>query len=1135
TDTGKFVEAHQCDSFGYNLPPLSLIDPLIDQEVTDWFNAKYPDAASVGLGFFDAMAAADFFDAGVPAAAIAFLFNGLAEDTVFNMILDVTVVTASYPDIFIDAAFKKMLKINKLTPFDAYTIWFENYNLGHSNTSLAQLYNIQVSTLIAITERVTALYVPVDQIEQRLRVEWRQYFEEVKAVDELGFENYDLYYKYIIDEVHIPFVNSNKIRLVKIAELNSFLGIGVAIEYVASLKNADPEWGKRFEQSVKDVVMKNQAYHRRIWPLRYNGFYEGIKVNLDGSAMVKISAYDIDEALGVLSEIGEDGKSMLERASGFSRDEIKEIITEERASYGYGSSEIAAYEIFVKKSKLDVRRFFLHLQKEGAPVVTTAYDNLIYLQNMCAYDNFYGTAADSYTGRTGFATERILYSARADLLGEGFTDTDINRLELNLLQSVYALTMGESGIGWIITDPSAIGFLQEAPGIYNAYLVDGSKIAKGFEENAMVEYYSDASGSWGERGFVTEDFIVVFDSPTAITWVEGLSGETVEIKSYARPNIENAFYDQGLLYNVCLEGNIDMDSILEMYGFFGMVGEYTYQYFLAVKTTDGKFYYVNIDVLKEGIDPATYDTNSIINLRGVLHAENPSLIAAVLGFAVTDTNKPVIATQHHSFGYNLPPFSLISPLIDEEVTNWFYGKYPDAAAAGLGFFDALAITDFSDISGMGGVPWATLEYLFGIPENTVFNIAADVNDITGSYPDIFDADFKQYLRQLDTGKLFPFEAYTIWFMSYNLGIANIDIAELYNIKIATVAAIVDKVTAFYVPVDQIEQRLREEWRAYFDAVSLIDEDNFASYQLYFKDIIDTVHIPFAMGNNIRVVRLVDLNGFLGSKNTVLLQTLKTNDPVWAKIIKEASAHVRIKGKVYSERFWPLRYNGFYADIVINKDSIKGNELPEISPYDIDEALGVLSGIGEDGKSMLERAAGFSKDEIVEIKTEEYGYGTDGTAVYEIIVTNSVEGVRRFWLSLQKEGAPDIISIYNDLVTLKDQSIYPELYGTGQDFYTGRAGYATNEGWYTSRATLIEREYTETEITQIELNLLKSVYAATMDENGIGWVVTDPAAVGFIEVSSGMYKAKLADISRIAKGYSLEELIAFYADSAGPWV
>ncbi|MCK4946923.1 MAG: hypothetical protein KAS46_00985, partial [Candidatus Aureabacteria bacterium] len=470
TDTGKPVEAHQHHSFGYNLPPLSLIDPLIDQEVTDWFNEKYPDAVVAGLGFFDAMAAADFVDAGLPAATVAFLFNGLAEDTVFNMILDVNTATGSYPDIFTDTAFKTMLRTNKLTPFDAYTIWFENYNLGHPNTSLAKLYNVQVATVITITDRVTALYVPVDQIETRLRTEWLQFFDEVKTVDESNFGDFTTYFKYIITNIYIPFATGNAIKIPVTKDLAGFFDI--APSTIASIKASDPEWGKTFGEAATYYAQYNmQAYEKRILPVRYGGFFCGIKINRDNHVAIKISPYDIDEALGILSETGEDGMSMLERASGFMREEIREITTEERSSYGYDSSEIAVYEIFVKKNITDVKRFFLHLQKEGAPVVATAYDNLVYLENMCAYDNFYGTAVDDYTGRTGFATERKSYSTRANLLDNGLTDIDINRLELKLLQNVYALTMDENGIGWIITDPAAIGFLQEAPGIYKAYLV----------------------------------------------------------------------------------------------------------------------------------------------------------------------------------------------------------------------------------------------------------------------------------------------------------------------------------------------------------------------------------------------------------------------------------------------------------------------------------------------------------------------------------------------------------------------------------------------------------------------------------------------------------------------------------------
>ena len=327
--------------------------------------------------------------------------------------------------------------------------------------------------------------------------------------------------------------------------------------------------------------------------------------------------------------------------------------------------------------------------------------------------------------------------------------------------------------------------------------------------------------------------IITSQENNPITWVEGLADETVEIKLYARPNIENALYDQGLLYNICLEGGIDIDAVSEVYGVFGMAGEYCYEYILLVKTAAGNFYYFDIDILKEGIDPAAYDAASVVNFRDSLHTQDPSVTGESLGLAATDTGKPVEAHQHHNFGYNLPPLSSIDLLIDQEVTDWFNEKYPDAAAADLGFFDALAIAGLSDI----GAAWPTLEYLFGVPEDIVFNIASDVNVITGSYPDIFDTTFEVYLKQR---KLTPFDAYTIWFENYNLGHPNTSLAKLYNIQVATVITITDKVTALYVPVDQIEQRLRTEWRQFFDEVKAVDEANFEDFTSYFKYIIAAV-------------------------------------------------------------------------------------------------------------------------------------------------------------------------------------------------------------------------------------------------------------------------------------------------------
>ncbi|MCK5160782.1 MAG: hypothetical protein KAQ99_04330, partial [Candidatus Aureabacteria bacterium] len=289
----------------------------------------------------------------------------------------------------------------------------------------------------------------------------------------------------------------------------------------------------------------------------------------------------------------------------------------------------------------------------------------------------------------------------------------------------------------------------------------------------------------------------------------------------------------------------------------------------------------------------------------------------------------------------------------------------------------------------------------------------------------------------------------------------------------------------------------------------------------------------AMENTIRIPRTIDINYFLDVSHTYLTK-LKKADPEFGKTFKKAETYYSTKIQIYMKRLWKVRYNNFYADIKVNSDI---NLLPRVSPYDIDEALGVLSEAGEDGKSMLERATGFMRGEIKEIRIEEkasYGYGTDEIAIYEVIVSKTLTDERRFWLHLQKENAPSIINTFDNLVTLQDQSVYDKLYGMGRDSYTGRTGYATERKLYAPRARLIEKGYTESEIVQIELNLIKSIYAATMDVNGIGWIVTDPNAIGFIEINPGMYEAKISDFSKIAKGYSLAALAAFYTDLNGAW-
>ncbi|MCK5161508.1 MAG: hypothetical protein KAQ99_08045, partial [Candidatus Aureabacteria bacterium] len=615
----------------------------------------------------------------------------------------------------------------------------------------------------------------------------------------------------------------------------------------------------------------------------------------------------------------------------------------------------------------------------------------------------------------------------------------------------------------------------------------------------------------------------IIESENPIDWIEGFPDETREIKNYARLNIENALYAQGLLYNICLEGNIDIGAVSEIFGVFGVAGEYCYEYLMVIKTADSKFYYFDVSVLKEGLNPGAYNVNAVVNFRNSLYFQDPSLTGTSFGAVLTDMGMPVEAHQSDEFCYNLPPQMFTDLMLGEEIVTWWSEKYLQAAEK-VGFLDALEIASLSN----NGVPWVALESMFGVPQDTLLSMVGDVNTITGDYPDIFaEIDFKNFLKNK---KLTHFDAYTIWYMSYILGKSTLALSKLYNIQDANITTIAGRVTSLYVPVDLIEERLRSEWRSFFDSVKLINQSDFATFDLYYKHIITELYLPFTMANTIRIPRTIDINYFLGVTHTYV-ENLKKADPEFGGVFGEARAYYTAKIRLYKKRFWKVRYNNFYADIQVNPNT---NHPPRISPYDIDEVLGVLSEIGEDGKPMIERATGFARNAIKEITTNEAssGYGTDEITIYEIVVTKSAAEIRKFWLHLQKESAPSIVNAFNDLVTLQDQCIYDELYGMGQDSYTGRAGYATEEGWlYISRARLVEKGYAEIEINQIELNLIKSLYASTIDEGGTGWVVTDPGAIGFIQVEPGMYKAKLADSAKIAKGYTYNAMVSFYTKDA----
>ncbi|MCK5655799.1 MAG: hypothetical protein KAI03_05875, partial [Candidatus Aureabacteria bacterium] len=343
---------------------------------------------------------------------------------------------------------------------------------------------------------------------------------------------------------------------------------------------------------------------------------------------------------------------------------------------------------------------------------------------------------------------------------------------------------------------------QALLGFFDAMRLDGMRI------NQILDLLDTLTGV--DADAVAEaKAIIASDYP--IDWIESLPDETREIKNYARLNIENALYAQGLLYNICLEGSIDINAISEVFGVFGMAGEYCYEYFMIIKTADSKFYYFDVSVLKAGLNPGAYNVNSVVNFRNSLYFQDPSLTGTSFGAVLTDMGMPVEAHQPDDFCYNLPPQMFTDLMLGEEIVTWWSEKYLQDAGK-VGFLDALEVASLSN----NGVPWAALEAMFGVPQDTLLAMVGDVNIITGDYPDIFtENDFKTYLRNK---KLTHFDAYTIWYMSYILGKSTLDLSKLYNIQNTAVPVIVDRVTSLYVPVDLIEERLRSEWIRFFDSV-----------------------------------------------------------------------------------------------------------------------------------------------------------------------------------------------------------------------------------------------------------------------------------------------------------------------------
>jgi len=614
----------------------------------------------------------------------------------------------------------------------------------------------------------------------------------------------------------------------------------------------------------------------------------------------------------------------------------------------------------------------------------------------------------------------------------------------------------------------------------------------------------------------------------AINWVEGLLDETSSVKSYARPNILNALFTEGLLDMICGRAGIGIADISTIYGAFAMAGEYTYEYFMVVKTNDGNPYFFDAEVLKEGIDPASYNMASVVNLRKSLHTQDPSLTGSSFGSVNTGTGIPVEAKQHDKFGMNSPPAVPPEELLDPEIDSWWNEKYGiDAEEAS--FLDALAISDLYD----AGVPAATLEMISGVSRDALPNMIIDIHNIAGSYtldssyPDMFDANFIKV--NLKPAKLIPFDAYTIWFLSYNFGKTNDELARLYNVKSETIVTIVGYVTLKCVPAAKIEQRLRSESASIFDAVNAITP--FEPYGAYYKKIINGVYLSQITGTSLRTISIRELDSLLGISPYQLFDSLKETDPDFAKRVNELGSVLKVKNWVFGKRIWPVLFGGYYEKISFlftQTASFKEVRIT-LSPYDLYDVLGIFVDRTGFTSPLIERAGGFTHDDIKNINVDKWFYETDKTTIYEVIVKKGKVTQSRFLLHILKEGLSNVQlqTTYDNLVILKDQSVFKNLYGVGTAEVSGRAAFATDKVFYSTEADLIKNGVSKDRIKQYIARRLKIVTGATQSFSDGCWVITDPAAIGFIDKGNGAYEARIADASRINKGVAAENVSNFY--------
>ncbi|MCK5161254.1 MAG: hypothetical protein KAQ99_06730, partial [Candidatus Aureabacteria bacterium] len=89
----------------------------------------------------------------------------------------------------------------------------------------------------------------------------------------------------------------------------------------------------------------------------------------------------------------------------------------------------------------------------------------------------------------------------------------------------------------------------------------------------------------------------------------------------------------------------------------------------------------------------------------------------------------------------------------------------------------------------------------------------------------------------------------------------------------------------------------------------------------------------------------------------------------------------------------------------------------------------------------------------------------------------------------------------------------------------------------TRADLLSSGVHESVINQFELTALRRLFHGTANDDGIGSVLTYTGALGFVEVSEGIYQAEVINTAYVLAGYSIEEMAAYYTNpdpNQNPW-